>query len=454
MKNQDKEELFERMPVPNAVAKLAIPTVIACMVMVLYNLADTFFVGKINDPIETGAVTLAAPVILAFNAVTNLFGTGCSSMMSRCLGKKDYEGVRQSAAIGFYGAIIAGLIFSLSATIFRPGLLNLLGADSESFSRTAAYMFWTVSLGSIPSMLNVVMSNLVRAEGSSLHASVGTMSGCILNVILDPFFIMPWGLGMGAAGAGLATFISNLVATGYYLVYIYTKRNETYVSINPKDFLNANKRIVGSIFYVGVPASIQNILNVIGMTIMNNFMAGYNIHAVSAMGITHKVGMVPMYAAMGIAQGILPLVGYNFASGNRKRMKDTVRFTEKIAGAFMIIAAATFFILSSEIIGIFMKDALVVEYGGAFLKGMALGTPFLFFDFLAVGIFQACGMGKESLIFAILRKVALEIPAMFVLDKLFPMYGLAYAQLVAEFVLSIIACIILEKIINKQDEEK
>ena len=220
-----------------------------------------------------------------------------------------------------------------------------------------------------------------------------------------------------------------------------------------KDFIES-KSVIKEVIYVGVPASIQNILNVIGMTIMNNFMAGYNIHAVSAMGITHKVGMVPMYAAMGIAQGILPLVGYNFASGNRKRMKDTVRFTEKIAGAFMIIAAATFFILSSEIIGIFMKDALVVEYGGAFLKGMALGTPFLFFDFLAVGIFQACGMGKESLIFAILRKVALEIPAMFVLDKLFPMYGLAYAQLVAEFVLSIIACIILEKIINKQDEEK
>lgn len=447
MKNQNKEELFERMPVPQAVAKLAIPTVAACLVMILYNLADTFFVGKLNNPIETSAVTLAAPVVLAFNAVTNLFGTGCSSMMSRCLGKKDYDGVRRAAALGFYGAVIAGLVFSILATAFQSGLLNLLGADEENAIRTADYMFWTVTLGAIPSMLNVVMANLVRAEGSALQASIGTISGCVLNVILDPFFIMDWGLGLGAAGAGLATFISNMIATAYYFVYIFRKHGETYVSISPKDFIES-KSVVKEVVYVGVPASIQNILNVIGMTIMNNFMSIHGASAVSAMGITHKVGMVPMYVAMGIAQGILPLVGYNFASGNRKRMKDTVRFTQKIAGIFMVVAAVLFFIFSSEIIALFMKNELVVEYGGAFLKGMALGTPFLFFDFLAVGIFQACGLGKESLIFAIVRKVGLEIPAMFILDKIVPMYGLAYAQLAAEFVLAIVSFVILERILK------
>lgn len=449
MGKTSKEDLFENYPVPKAVAKLAIPTVAACLVMVLYNLADTFFVGRLNDPLETSAVTLAAPVLLAFNAVTNLFGTGCSSMMSRALGLKDYKTVRKSAAFGFYCAIFCGVLFSLLATVFHGGLLNLLGADETNQAPTTAYLFWTVTCGAVPSMLNVVMANLVRAEGSAMHASIGTMSGCVLNIILDPFFIMPWGLGMGAAGAGLATFISNCVACIYYIILVLKKRDDTFVSMRIGEFW-PTKKIASEVFGVGIPASIQNLLNVTGMTIMNNFMAGYGTEAVSAMGITHKVAMVPMYISMGIAQGILPLVGYNFASGNRLRMKETIRFTEKVAGAFMVLAACASFVFAEPIIGLFMKNALIVEYGGAFMKGASLAMPFLFIDFLAVGIFQACGMGRRSLVFAILRKIVLEIPAMIALNRLFPMYGLAYAQLVAEFVLAIAALIIMEKIMKEK----
>lgn len=447
MKNNSKEELFERTPVPKAVASLAIPTVAACLVMVLYNLADTYFVGKLNDSVETSAVTLAAPVLLAFNAVTNLFGTGCSSMMSRSLGAKDHDSVRRSSSLGFYGAVFCGIVFSLAATLFRPGLLGLLGANELNSPSTADYLFWTVTLGAIPSMLNVVMANLVRSEGAATHASIGTMSGCALNMLLDPIFIMPWGLGMGASGAGLATFISNCVACLYFFVYLFVKRGDTFVSISIKD-LKISKKIFVGVFGVGVPASVQNLLNVTGMTIMNNFMSSYGENAVSAMGITHKVAMVPLYVSMGIGQGIMPLVGYNFSSGDRKRMKDTIRFTEFVAGGFTLAAAAAVFAFSSPIIKMFMKNAEVVEYGGAFLRGAALALPFLYFDFLAVGIFQACGMGRQSLIFAILRKVVLEIPALFVLDRLFPMYGLAYAQLVAEFVLAIAAFVILERIMK------
>ncbi len=450
---KSKVDLFEKMPVPKAVAKLAVPTVAACLVMVIYNLADTFFVGKLNNPIETSAVTLAAPVMLAFNAVTNLFGTGCSSKMSRALGIKDYDTVKKSAALGFYGALFCGLAFSLCATVFKGGLLNLLGASSENAESTAAYMFWTVSLGAIPAMLNVVMANLVRAEGAALHASVGTMSGCILNIFLDPVFIMPWGFGMGAAGAGLATFISNCVACVYYFVYIFVKKNSTFVSIRFSDF-KAQKAVVKDVFSVGIPASIQNLLNVTGMTILNNFMAEYGSEAVSAMGITHKIAMVPMYVSMGISQGIMPLVGYNFAAGNKKRMKETIRFTELVAGIFIVAATAAMFINSGFIINLFMENSLIVELGSAFLKGASLALPFLFVDFLAVGIFQSCGMGKQSPVFAILRKVALEIPAMFILNKIFPMYGIAYAQAAAEFVLFIAAIIMLEKILKEDNKIK
>ena len=447
-KVDNKEELFESTPIPKAVATLAIPTIAASIVMVIYNLADTFFVGALNDPISTSAVALAAPVVLAFNAVTNLFGVGSSSMMSRALGIKDYETVKKSSAFGIYSGILCGLLFSLVATLFKGGLLNLLGADSTNSLKTSEYLFWTVTCGAIPSILNVIMGNVFRAEGSALHASIGVMSGCILNIILDPIFIMPWGLNMGAAGAGCATFISNCVACLYFFIILIIKKNKTYVSVNPK-YVIPTKEIASNVFGVGVPASIQNILNVVGSTILNNLAAGYGNEAVAAIGITHKIALVPLYFSMGGGQGVMPLVGYNFASGNKKRLKDTVIFSIKVFISSMFVAGILFYVFSGELVSLFMDNKLIVEYGSGFLKGFALAIPFLSFDFMAVAIFQACGMGKLSLIFAIARKVVLEIPAMIILEKMFGMYGMAYGQLVAEFVLAVVAIFVIKKLLKE-----
>ena len=446
-KVDNKEELFEKTPIPKAVATLAIPTIAASLVMVIYNLADTFFVGMLNDPVSTSAVSLAAPVVLAFNAVTNLFGVGSSSMMSRALGVKDYESVKKSSAFGIYCGIICGILFSLTATFFKGGLLSLLGADASNSLETSKYLFWTVTCGAVPSILNVIMGNVFRAEGNALHASIGVMSGCILNIILDPIFIMSWGLNMGAAGAGCATFISNCVACLYFVVILIIKKNKTYVSVNPKLAI-PTKEIASNVFGVGIPASIQNLLNVVGSTILNNLAAGYGNEAVSAIGITHKIALVPLYFSMGGGQGVMPLVGYNFAAGNKKRMKETIIFSTKVFISSMFVAGILFFAFSEQLVSLFMKNELIIEYGGGFLKGFALAIPFLSFDFMGVAIFQACGKGKLSLIYAIARKVILEIPAMLLLTKIFGMYGMAYGQLVAEFVLAIVSIFVLKKLLK------
>ena len=291
MENTEKSVLFEQMPVPQAARRLMIPTILSSLVMVIYSMADTYFVGRLNNPIENSAVTLAAPVLLAFNAVNNLFGVGSSSMMSRALGQQDFDKVRKSSAFGFYCSLTCGLAMSLLCAAFFQPLLHMLGADSNTLAATAAYMKWTVLCGATPSILNVVIAYLVRAEGSALHASIGTMSGCVLNIILDPIFIMPWGLGMGASGAGLATFVSNCTACGYFCVLLYVKRKSTYVSIRPKDF-KWKKDIVKGVCGVGIPASIQNLLNVTGMTLLNNFTAVYGPDAVAAIGIVQKIYMV------------------------------------------------------------------------------------------------------------------------------------------------------------------
>ena len=258
MEDNQKIVLFEQTPIPKAVMQLSVPTVLSALVMVLYNLADTYFVGMLNDPVQNAAVTLSAPVLLAFNAINNLFGVGSSSMMSRAMGRKDYDAVRRSSAFGFYCALFCGLLFSALCISFRGPLLVLLGADENTMEATAAYMRWTVMCGAAPAILNVVMAYMVRSEGASLHASIGTMSGCTLNMILDPIFILPWGLDMGAAGAGLATFLSNCVACCYFFVLLYVKRKKTFVCISPRQF-GIKKAIVLGVCGVGIPASIQNL---------------------------------------------------------------------------------------------------------------------------------------------------------------------------------------------------
>lgn len=453
MADSKKIQLFESTPVPKAIATLAIPTILSSLVMVLYNLADTYFVGIINDPIQNAAVTLAAPVLLAFNAVNNLFGVGSSSMMSRAMGRKDYDTVSRSSAFGFYGALICGVIFSFLCTIFKQPLLNLLGADAVTIDATAAYMRWTVNCGAVPAILNVVLAYLVRSEGSSLHASIGTMSGCLLNIILDPIFILPQGFNMGAAGAGLATFLSNCMACFYFFVLLYVKRKSTWVCINPRMF-GFRKKIVLGIFAVGLPASIQNLLNVTGMTILNNFTSAFGADAVAAMGITQKISMIPMYIAMGLSQGIMPLVSYNYASRNVKRMKDTVVTAVRASMIFLIAATIFYYVEAGTLTKLFMNNDIIIGYGTRFLRGFCLGIPFLAMDFLAVGVFQAVGMGKEALIFAILRKIVLEIPALFILNYLFPLYGLAYAQMTAEIVLAIAAVVVLRRLFKKLENEK
>ena len=448
----DKTELFENMPIPRAVITLAIPTIIGSLVTMIYNLVDTYFVGLVNDPVQNAAVTLAYPIILSLNAVNNLFGVGSSSMMSRALGVHDEETARRVSAFGFYCAVFCGLLYSLMVGLFMTQVLGILGAEADTMDATRSYLQWTIVCGAAPAILNVVMAYMVRAEGSSLHASIGTMSGCILNIILDPFFILPWGLNMGAAGAGLATFLSNCVACIYFFTLLFVRRRKTVVCVDPRMF-RPNGRIVRGVCGVGIPAAIQNLLNVVGMTILNNFTASYGTEAVAAMGIAQKISHVPMYVALGMSQGVQPLIGYNYASRNIKRMKAAFAFTTKIALTIMFTIAIVCWVFAGPLIAAFMKDELVVEYGTAFLRAFSIGAPFLAIDFIGVGVYQSCGLGKYALMFAIARKLLLEIPLIFILDAVWPMYGLPYSQAIAEMVLTVAACIVLFRLFRRLERE-
>lgn len=453
-KDDKRIKIFEDYPISKAVMTLVAPSIAGMLVMMLYNLADTWFVGMLNDEYQTAAVSLVAPVILAFNAVNNLFGVGGSSLMGRALGLRDYDKVARSSAFSVWGAIIAGLLFSVIVFMFQDPVMKLIGADELNWDYTLNYLRYTVMLGAMPSILNVVMGFLIRSEGSAMLASIGTISGCVLNVILDPFFILPQFLGMGAAGAGLATFISNCVACLYFFILIAKRGKKSFVCINPKMAIPRDG-IAKEVFAVGIPSAIQNLLNVTGMTILNNLAAEFGSAAVSAMGISHKVCMLPLYISMGFASGANPIASYNYGAKNYKRAKDCVKFTAIVGLSISIVIMVVYYLFSAKIIGMFMDNKAIIDYGAVFIRSMCIGIPFLCIDFIGVGIYQAFGYGKLALFFAIGRKLVLEIPFTFLLNKVYPLYGLAWAQTCAEFILGIVAIIVLsvmfKKLLNSAD---
>ena len=451
--NAVEVELFETMPIPKAVFNLCIPAVISSLVMIIYSMADTYFVGMLNNSVQNAAVTLSSPALTAFYGVTNLFGVGSSSMMSRALGRKDYDTVRRSSAFGFYMSLFFGFLYSMVALVFSDSVLKLLGCTDVTMEATWQYMKWAVVCGAVPAILNNVLAQLVRSEGAALHSSLGTMSGAILNIILDPIFILPWGLDMGAGGAGCATFISNTVACLYFLILLHFKKGRTYISLSPRYF-GFRKVITLGIISVGVPVAIQNILNVTGMTILNNFTSSYGADAVAAMGIAQRLNQVITQMAMGFGQGIMPLISYNYSAYNTDRMKKCLYFTFKIQiliiSAFLIL----YFTKAEWLISLFMEKPIIIEYGSKLIYGLSAAVPFLIIDFTSVSMFSALGMGKYAFLFAVFRKIVLEIPALMILNMIWPLYGLSYAQLTAEVILATVAIIQVGRIFRRLEERE
>lgn len=446
-KSVSKEELFETMPVTKAIFTLTIPMIISSIVSIVYNLSDTFFVGKLNNPVENAAVTLVAPAMTLFYAITNLFGVGSSSLMSRMLGVKDYEKVRKASATGIYFGLFFSLLLSFITLFFNSQILKILGTEAETYSVTKQYLFWTVGVGAVPGIMNILFSFILRSEGRAMQASIGAISGCVLNIILDPFFILPFGLNMGAAGAGLATFISNCFALLYFIVLLFVIRGRTYVSVNPRNF-SLQPDIIKSIFVVGFPGVVQNNLNVVSMTIFNNLAAGFGTYAVASIGIVNKLNQLPIQIIFGFSQGVMPLIGYNYASKNAARVKETIKKIFQITLISLGVVLIVYFAGSKVLVSFFMKNEEIVLIGSRFLKGCGLSLPFMCVDFVVVGISQAFGMGKYAFVFSILRKALFEIPFILIFSKIFGLYGLAFTGCCAEVLMCVIALFVLKKLLH------
>jgi len=449
MKNIDtRTEIFENLPVKTAVLKQILPAIASQMVALAYNLADTYFVGMLNDPRQTAAVTIVSSSFVMLTAISNLFGIGGASLIARHLGKKSPEKATQVSSAAFWSGIIGALLFSLIFTLFAKPILYLCGAAPETYHLAYEYAKWVVILGGPFAIMNTLLANLIRAEGAATAASFGVSLGGIINIILDPFFVLPSFFGLGAVGAGMATAFSNLISTTFLLLYLFKKREKTIISLNIKNLRFIKEHIL-RIFSIGFPSAVQLTLTVIAISAQTKFVSAYETEAIAALGIIKKLDMLPLYFSIGVSNGMLPLLAYNHSAGNHTRRSNAFRFGCFISVAFSLTCLICYEIFAPFLVGLFITDPLTETYGAVFLRIMVIAMPFMSLGYPMIVQFQAMGKVKESLICSVLRKGVIDIPLLFILDTIIPLYGCMMVQPIVDALSLAIALIFYIKINKK-----
>ncbi|MBR4036466.1 MAG: MATE family efflux transporter [Oscillospiraceae bacterium] len=423
------KEIFEKAPVKQAVVSLVVPTIISQLITVVYNMADTFFIGQIGDPNQVAAASLCMPMFLLLTGCANLFGIGGSSLISRCLGTGDTDKAQSVAAFSIWSASVVALVYGIVLYMVRPVILPLVGANEATFDYCSQYLFWTVTVGGIPTVLNALLAHLVRSEGRSRQASIGMAMGGIMNIILDPVFIQFFGLKV--AGAAIATMLSNLTATLYFIMLIRSKDGASVISLNPRHY-TLKMGIPKEVLLVGLPSCMMNFMGVFSNITMNRLMASYCNEAVAGIGIAKKVDMLAFAIATGMSQGVLPLIGYNYSAKNYKRMMESIKTTFRYS--LMVATAGTIFLITcaGPLVRAFINDPLTVQYGQLFQRIICITTPCVSVTMIIITMFQSTGKKLQPLLLSLLRKGGLDIPAMILMNHLLGVNGIAWATPIAD----------------------
>lgn len=441
---EKRTAIFETMPYRKAVCKQIIPAIASQMIALVYNLADTYFVGMLGDPNQTAAVTVAAPSFVMLTAISNLFGIGGASVIASSLGRRDTEKARRTSAVSFWAGLCSAFVFSLLFLMLASPILYLSGATDKTYGITYEYAKWVVIFGGAASISSTLLANLVRAEGRAAAASIGLSMGGLINIVLDIFLVLPHFAGMGAVGAGIATSASNFIAAVYFMIYIFIKRKSTVISLDPRLLKYAHIHIK-EILKIGFPSAVQYALTVVAVAAQSKFVSKYATEAVAGLGIVKKLDQLPLYFSIGVSNGLLPLLAYNNAAGNHERRKNAFRFGCVVSFGFALLCLIAYEIFAEPLAGIFIDDALTTEYAAGFLRIMVTAMPLMAVCYPMIVQFQAIGRVKESLICSVVRKGVLDIPLLFILDRWWPLYGCMMVQPVVDAVSLIIAVCLYRK---------
>lgn len=425
--------LFEEAPVSRAVMTMAVPTIISMLVVVIYNMADTFFIGQTGDPMQVAAVSLATPVFMVLMALGNLFGIGGSSAISRALGEKKPERARNISSFCCYASLGLGVFMALLFLAGMDVILAMIGASANTIEFAREYLTY-IAFGGPFIIFGTAFGNILRGEGAARESMIGNMIGTVTNIVLDPMMIL--GLGWGVAGAAIATVIGNLAASLFYVGYFLQKKSS--LSIRLKDF-RMGDRIAASVASIGIPASLNNILMSCANIVLNLMLGGYGDTPVAAMGVAMKSNMIVVLLQIGLCAGIQPLIGYNYGARNRKRLLQVFRFTGIFAVVMGSILTAVMVMAKRFVVQAFINDPEVIAYGMQMVIALQLSGPFIGILFLCINTIQGMGKAIPSLILTVCRQGLIFIPLIIILNKVVGLNGVIYAQSVADYCSIVIA---------------
>ncbi|MBQ9512216.1 MAG: MATE family efflux transporter [Lachnospiraceae bacterium] len=436
-KLQKEQEVFARTPVMRALLKLAFPTIIGQMILVVYNMADAFFIGMRGNDAMLSAVTVCMPAFMFLSAIANLFGIGGASVMARSLGAKDLKRAHRASDFAFWGTIFSTFIYTAGVFLLRHPFLNLLGAtDGNVHAYAIRYLLVTVVLGGIASSLSITLSHLLRAEGHSIIASFGISMGGVCNIALDPlfmFYVLP--AGNEVLGAAIATALSNLCSLLFFAIVIAVRGRE---KSNLRFKLKRN-RLFGEIplevLTAGIPACVMTLFENISYAVLDKQLSFYGTELQAGVGVAKKVNMMAHSIVRGITQGALPLIAFNYAAGDKKRMCRAIHYATILAVTTALSCMGVCLLAAPQLVGLFIRHASASKEAGAlFLRILCVGAPFSAFAYTYISAFQAVGKSARSFILAILRKGIVDIPLMFLLQRFFRATGVVLATPAADIV--------------------
>ena len=450
------QEIFETMPIPRALFTLAIPTIIGQLIILIYNMADTFFIGRTGNPLMVAGVSLILPVFNICVSLAGLVGVGGGTLISRLLGAQRRHEAGKVSSFCFWLCILIAAAFSVVMLLFMNPVLRLLGASDQIIGFARQYAFLVIVIGGIPTVLSMTMGNLLRSVGCAREAGFGVSMGGVINIFLDPLFmfvLLPKGYEI--VGAGMATALSNVISCGYFLTMILrltrkggsgsgeaqVSSTAASLSLSPRAGL-PDADLIRQIFFVGVPAAIATFLFDLAYIVIDKLTSNYGDIPLAAIGIVLKVERLPLNVGIGLCQGMMPIAAYNYSAKNFPRMRKVVNFSRLAGITFGAVAVALYEIFAPQIMSAFIGDPETIRIGTDFLRARCLATPFMFMCFHLVNMFQAVGRGDRALLLAVVRWAVFNIPMLFLFDRIFGMYGIVWTQISADICTVIVSFLV------------
>ena len=447
---RSNNEIFSSLPVPRAVAVMVIPAIVSQIIHVIYNLADTWFVGLTGDPDAVAAISLCLPLYNILTGLSNLFGVGGASVIARAIGYGAEDKARWAFSMSVWIAGLVSLVYALILIPMARPLLLLVGGDGNDIGYAVRYTVVTIVIGGVPTVLAATISNLIRATGQSRKAAVGMTIGAVLNIALDPLFmfvLLP--PGNEVLGAAIATAVSNVLSLIYFVVFILRDRDDI-LSLRPERGQGMGL-LLADITKCGLPGFTMVALSMLSNCFLNATISGFGGGAaVAGLGIVRKIDSLAYAVNQGITQGMLPLVAFCYASGLRERMRSVIGFSTACTVIFSVLCSAISFLFAPELVAAFLKDEATIRFGAAFLRVLCLAIPVYSVTFVIIAVFQAAGRSLEPFALSILHKGSFDILLLFFIRSVFGPEHVLWATPVTECMALIAALILLFRLLRQR----